>query len=421
MHERRHYRDADRAQHLLPGNAFDRLGEREAKQRADRVQLERERKREQWRDRLTDRRQAWQKKPAIEADKTYQAKPGQPVVYRWTAGNAAGLVAVKDYGDRIVPSGKPDGKVSNAKIVAMLTVAQEKGWKEVTFTGPQEFRERCAAAAVKRGLKLADEDLAKRFAPKIEKPVSTPERQRSPDKPIAASQSNTPAPVRAAPRSWYHPENIANREAQALQNAQQKAADAEQWQARIKKLSEQGKIMEYTRRIEVELQAKNAKAAAELRDKADLLAEQVASGEKSPAVLKTANEHVRNAELLERIAAEPLNRPAAPALDSIQGNDIQLADHFEKLIGWIRSTGGEHQKIPGDGAKSEWEGRFVKVDDQFAVQNVGKKHVIHILSDLDKKPLEGSKGNVLYGFDGKAKVTIQPDLTPVKGKGGIAD
>ena len=75
-----------------------------------------------------------------------------------------------------------------------------------------------------------------------------------------------------------------------MQESQQKAADAEQWQARIKKLSEQGKIMEYTRRIEVELQAKNAKAAAELRDKADLLAEQVASGEKSSALLKTANE-----------------------------------------------------------------------------------------------------------------------------------
>ena len=385
------------------------------------MQLERERKREQWRDRLTDRRQAWQKKPAIEADKTYQAKPGQPVVYRWTAGNAAGLVAVKDYGDRIVPSGKPDGKVSNAKIVAMLTVAQEKGWKEVTFTGPQEFRERCAAAAVKRGLKLADEDLAKRFAPKIEKPVSTPERQRSPDKPIAASQSNTPAPVRAAPRSWYHPENIANREAQALQNAQQKAADAEQWQARIKKLSEQGKIMEYTRRIEVELQAKNAKAAAELRDKADLLAEQVASGEKSSALLKTANEHVRNAELLERIAAKPLlHRPVEASVDSLQEIAMRLAEHFKKLIDWIKSIGGEHQKIPVE-AKSEWEGRFVKVDDQFAVQNVGKKHVIHILDNLDKKPTEGSKGNVLYGFDGKAKVTIQPDLNLVKGKGGIAD
>ena len=99
---------------------------------------------------------------------------------------------------------------------------------------------------------------------------------------------------------------------------------------------------------------------------------------------------------------------------------MRLAEHFKKLIDWIKSIGGEHQKIPVE-AKSEWEGRFVKVDDQFAVQNVGKKHVIHILDNLDKKPTEGSKGNVLYGFDGKAKVTIQPDLTPVKGKGGIAD
>lgn len=365
-----------------------RLADEQAARRVH--ELATERKRVQWRDKLTDRREAWKAcavKP-LAAESSNKRK-----VFAWGAGPAANRPAFYDYGDRLKPAGNPD-KVSDAKIRAMLVHAESKGWQEVTFTGPQEFRERCAAAAVKRGLKLADADLAKRFAPKIEKPV---------------------------PKSYYHPDNVAKREAQALQESQQKAAEAEQRQAQIKKLNEQRKTMEYTKRLEADLQAGNAKAAAELRDKADLLAEQVASGEKSPAVLKTANEHVRNAELLERIAAEPLNRPAAPALDSIQGNDIQLADHFEKLIGWIRSTGGEHQKIPGDGAKSEWEGRFVKVDDQFAVQNVGKKHVIHILSDLDKKPLEGSKGNVLYGFDGKAKVTIQPDLTPVKGKGGIAD
>ena len=98
---------------------------------------------------------------------------------------------------------------------------------------------------------------------------------------------------------------------------------------------------------------------------------------------------------------------------------MKLAEHFKKLIGWIKSIGGEHQEIQVR-TKSQWDGLFVKVDDQFAVQNVGRKYVIHILGALDKKPLEGSKSNVLYGFDGKAKVTIQPDLNLVKGKGGIA-
>ena len=149
-----------------------RLADEQAARRVH--ELDTERKRDQWRERLTDRRQAWQAKPAMQAD---QAKPGKPVIYRWSAGKAAGFAAVKDYGDRIVPCGKPEAKVSDAKIGAMLAVAREKGWKELAFTGPAEFRLRCAAAAVAKGFTLADADLAQKLTPapnRTPRPAPTP-------------------------------------------------------------------------------------------------------------------------------------------------------------------------------------------------------------------------------------------------------
>src|ERR1035437_502727 len=144
-----------------------RLADEQAARRVH--ELDTERKRDQWRDRLTDRRQAWKACAVRPRD---QQPAGQPRVFEWGAGKAEGRPAFVDHGDRIKPAGNPD-KVSDAKIRAMLGHAESKGWKEVTFTGPQEFRERCAAAAVERGMKLADADLAKRFAPKPEPARST--------------------------------------------------------------------------------------------------------------------------------------------------------------------------------------------------------------------------------------------------------
>lgn len=181
LHERRHLRDADRAHHLLPGNAFDRLGEREARERADRVQ----RQRDAWRGRLTERREAWQNKPAIQAD---QAKPGKPIIYRWTDGKAKGYAAVKDCGNRIVPCGSPDLPVSDAKISAMLTIAQEKGWKSIKLTGTPEFRERAAQMALTKGFQLADADLSRRFSPAPSKAVNA-----APAAPAQPAPQLTPA------------------------------------------------------------------------------------------------------------------------------------------------------------------------------------------------------------------------------------
>ena len=179
---------AARSEVLLRGDEPDRLEQREAAadprrvheldaDRAARVaadqriveagllmQKVRDLKKQAWRGQLAERRKDWQR-PAVKLTSA-PARAGQPVVHRWdeTMGKAAGFAAVIDYGDRLKPAGRPEN-ISDAKVQALLHVAQKKGWKEITVSGDEAFRQRVAVAATHAGLGLLDADLKAHVAP----------------------------------------------------------------------------------------------------------------------------------------------------------------------------------------------------------------------------------------------------------------
>jgi hypothetical protein len=77
------------------------------------------------------------------------------IEYRWQNGSPALL----DTGSSV----KVMGKSTDAKIKAMLDLAERKGWKTVDFFGKAEFKKRAAIEAVRRGLTVRDPALH-RFA-----------------------------------------------------------------------------------------------------------------------------------------------------------------------------------------------------------------------------------------------------------------
>lgn len=71
------------------------------------------------------------------------------------------------YNDRITVHTRPAPSPSSDRAIqALIETAKSKGWKEMTFFGPEDFRKRAALEAVRHGIKLADPDL-KNYVEKI--------------------------------------------------------------------------------------------------------------------------------------------------------------------------------------------------------------------------------------------------------------
>ena len=258
----------------------------------------------------------------------------------------------------------------------------------------------------------------------------------------------------------------AKAQAEAQQAAQERARAAAAAKPIITAKESQ---MEYTQKLEAELQAANARAAAELREKADRLAEQVASGEKSPSVLRTANEHVRKAETLEKIASTPLAPPAparpassqaaparspeqqalwdaraakslakqqqaAAARDAAAVAPIEpskqsgaagpltlpelVAASFAAMVAWVKERVGPlAQCLAVDGAHDRtYLGSVVEIDELHAVQKTGRNYYVHRLDALDRSPPVGDQGISIEYRGGRGTVTKTPEIEP--GKGG---
>ena len=73
-----------------------------------------------------------------------------------------------------------------------------------------------------------------------------------------------------------------------------------------------------------------------------------------------------------------------------------LKASFEKMLRWIKSSGGSHKEI--DTENAEHYGPVVQLDDLHAVQRLGEnRFAIHKLSDLDKLPaLNDPKTEIRY-------------------------
>ena len=177
-------------------------------------------------------------------------------------------------------------------------------------------------------------------------------------------------------------------------------------------LVERKRKMEYTRQLEADLRARNAQAAAELRARADRLAEQVASGEKTPLVLKTANEHVKNAEILEKIASAPLQPPEPSLLE-------RLAASWSAMLAWIKELGPLPERVDVDTEAGKYQGKFVNMDDLHAIQKTGRTtYHVHLLEALDRKPEMNNIETRVQYEKGRGRVTGEPDRGD-RGKGGI--
>jgi hypothetical protein len=150
--------------------------------------------------------------------------------------------------------------------------------------------------------------------------------------------------------------------------------------------------MEYTQQLEADLREQNAKAAARLLERADRLAEQVATGEKSPAVLSTANAHVKMAKVLEKIASASIEPPSPLSLAD------RLAASWQSMIDWIKQLGPSFDRTEIDKNKGHYLGQFVKIDKLHVIQKVGRaSYSIHLVEDLDRTPTLGNpKSGVQY-------------------------
>jgi len=162
------------------------------------AELEVHRKTVAWRKALTERRSEWARCSVTAAKALPQ--PGKPAVYRWKSGNAQGLAAVIDYGDRLRPAGNP-ASISDAKIRAMLDVAAQKGWKDISVQGDAAFRKRVCDAAVARGIGMLDADLKAYAAPALQarQAKANIEHQRQAQPPAAQRPTPTPRPLPGVP------------------------------------------------------------------------------------------------------------------------------------------------------------------------------------------------------------------------------
>jgi hypothetical protein len=169
--------------------------------------------------------------------------------------------------------------------------------------------------------------------------------------------------------------------------------------------------MEYTQQLEADLREQNAKAAARLLEKADRLAEQVASGEKTSRVLKTANEHVEKAALLEKIAGAPIEPPHPSLLE-------RLAASWESMILWIKQLGPSFVRTEVNTENGHYLGQFVEIDNLHVIQKVGRgNYCIHLLESLDKTPSLGNPKSGVEYKNGQGKVTGEE---PDRGDRGVS-
>lgn len=76
----------------------------------------------------------------------FEPAPGGGQLYRWQSG----APAFYDRGDEIVCS----GRMTDAKIRAMLDLAAQKGWSRIELSGPKEFQEAAAQEAARRGISV---------------------------------------------------------------------------------------------------------------------------------------------------------------------------------------------------------------------------------------------------------------------------
>ena len=77
-------------------------------------------------------------------------------LYRWGKGAAAGFAAIVDRGDHLSLC----GKTSMPKVWAMIELAKAKGWKNIVFTGSEEFKRMAVREALREGLNVANQELA---------------------------------------------------------------------------------------------------------------------------------------------------------------------------------------------------------------------------------------------------------------------
>lgn len=225
---------------------------------------------------------------------------------------------------------------------------------------------------------------------------------------------------------------------------------------------------EYSKKLEADLVASNAKTAQALVDKALAIEAQIASGEKSKALQKTADGYKADAEKLEKIANERGEKiigleadkaemkaladkwaakaahyqaaqangtpghlidttgvtgatktasqtPFSPSL----GNSIakptkslkeRLNASWDAFVAWIKGAGGRQEEVT---ASSSHSGPVVQLDDLHAVQRTGVgKFAIHQLDRLDKLPaLDDPKMEIKYQ-GGVGQVKDGPARTP---------
>jgi len=209
---------------------------------------------------------------------------------------------------------------------------------------------------------------------------------------------------------------------------------------------------EYTRELEAKVVAGEAKLAAELVAKAETIEAQVQSGEKSPAVLKTAIDHraaasklmtpaplivpgqgsahppapsTRGGEtamptkegvkaLRERLqeatktAAQPLFSPGLgnPTIAPTKSLKTRLSESWDAFVDWIKRAGGRQEEVT---ASSRHDGPVVQLDDLHAVQRTGKSQfAIHQLDRLDQVPQLNDPKMIIQYRDGVGQVTEGP-------------
>lgn len=219
---------------------------------------------------------------------------------------------------------------------------------------------------------------------------------------------------------------------QALKKAHEEA------QAELKATKEKVVEMdEYTKKLEAELVSVEAKLAAELVAKAEVIEAKVKSGEKSPAVLVTAEGHRDAAAKLTsqsntmtpapvvplgpnaraRLRAEQMALEAArtaqeppkeqeapiPSPKPVKTLVDRLSESMRAMLDWI--TGNSGKRVEINTQRSDHHGPVVQMDGLHAVQRTGRGlFAIHQLDDLDKVPALDDPMMVIWYHDGKGTV-----------------
>ena len=381
MHERRHYGDAPRAQHLLPGNAFDRLGERQAAERAYRVQLENDRAARvakqqaaikataaQERNRREGRRGAWQAKhlrtPGVAPRAGVTPSPGKPRYWEYSDGPAKGFAAVVDYGDRIKPTGNL-AKLSDHKVAALLEVAKAKGWTAITVTGDEAFRQRVAVAATRAGLGLLDADLKAHAAHAEQERVNAQMKEQQAAKERAAPAPSPSKPLPTAKPSQFMERTAASADAfRAKLDEIQKRLESGVPPAPAPAAKTQADI-EWARQDKAErdrLKAQLAKRQTARHPAASSLSEpspaaQPLTAAQQPARAETPKEYaqrlVREAEAKQAAALQTAKNPA-PGVALIE-NVMREHDEVNKAVVALERQHREVAPYPDTHLKSGWE------------------------------------------------------------------